>query len=228
MSRKTKRAGVVAVAATLITTFALSESSGVAAEAADSAPAIQFSDPEFQGAANQAFISEELVQPLPAGEPATETEAGAQAADSDQPAPANAGSLRELVSETTTSGKLSSNLHCLASAVYFESRGEPLDGQLAVAAVIINRADNRQFPSDYCGVVTQRSQFSFVKGGRIPAPRTGSSAWRKAKAIATIAHEGTWQSEAGDSLYFHATYVKPRWARTKTARATIRTHVFYR
>ena len=119
-------------------------------------------------------------------------------------------------------------MQCLAGAVYFESRGEPIEGQLAVAQVIINRAESTVFPSDYCGVVTQRSQFSFVKNGRIPTNRSKAAAWERARKIARIAHEGMWDSEAGDSLYFHATYVRPSWARKKVARATIKTHIFYR
>ena len=80
------------------------------------------------------------------------------------------GSLRELVHRSPPRAKLSEELHCLAGAVYFGSRGEPLDGQLAVAQVIVNRAEDRRFPSSYCGVVFQRSQFSFVKGGSMPHP----------------------------------------------------------
>ena len=94
--------------------------------------------------------------------------------------------------------------------------------------VIINRAESSAFPSDYCGVVTQRSQFSFVKNGVIPSRRSNAAAWERARKIARIAHEGMWNSAAEDSLYFHATYVKPSWARKKVARATIKTHIFYR
>src|SRR3546814_1697830 len=65
-------------------------------------------------------------------------------------------------------------LRCLAGAVYFESRGESLAGQLAVAHVIINRAESGRFPSSYCGVVHQRSQFSFVRGGKMPSIRESS------------------------------------------------------
>ncbi len=221
MSRKTHKAAAIAVAATLITTFALAESSSIAAESAVAAIPTEISNPAMQDAANPAFIAEEVVQPLPVEEPIIES---AEV----ETASVNAGSLRELVSATNTSGNLSRDMHCLASAIYFESRGEPLDGQLAVGTVIVNRAESRVFPSDYCGVVTQRSQFSFVKGGRIPKARTSTAAWRKAKALAKIAHEGIWESAAANSLYFHATYVKPRWARKKTARAQISTHVFYR
>ena len=67
-----------------------------------------------------------------------------------------------------------------------------------------------------------------MKNGRIPSNRGNAVAWEKARKIARIAHEGLWESEAGDALYFHASYVKPRWARSKVARATIKTHIFYR
>ena len=160
------------------------------------------------------MIAEEVVQSLP------EQPAGTEAPE--------AASLHELVAKMAPAGKLSSEMECLAGAIYFESRGEPLAGQLAVGQVIINRAESGLFPSDYCGVVFQRSQFSFVRGGTMPRIDRGSAAWSKATAIARIAHEGLWESEARDALFFHANYVRPSWSRTKIARATIDTHIFYR
>ena len=62
----------------------------------------------------------------------------------------------------------------------------------------------------------------------MPRIRTGSGAWKRAKAIARIAHRGLWDSRASDALYFHANYVRPKWSRRKVALATIDTHVFYR
>lgn len=163
------------------------------------------------------FVEKEVVQPLPE-----------QVEDESEIPATNAASLRELVAATPTSGELSEEMRCLAGAVYFESRGEPLAGQLAVAQVVINRAESRRFPASYCGVVYQRKQFSFVKNGRMPRVKSASAAWRKAKAIARIAHQGQWESAAADSLYFHATYVRPSWSRKKQRRAAINTHVFYR
>ncbi|MEP5937690.1 MAG: cell wall hydrolase [Erythrobacter sp.] len=175
--------------------------------------------------AEPVFIAEEVVQPLTA-------EASIDLASSDVAEPATAkraaSSLRELVSMTNKDYSLSEEMQCLAGAVYFESRGEPLAGQLAVAQVVINRAESSRFPSSYCGVVYQRSQFSFVKNGQMPTIRTRTNAWQRAKAIARIAHEGNWDSEAQDSLYFHANYVRPSWSRKKQRRATIDTHIFYR
>ena len=166
------------------------------------------------------FVEKAVVQELPG-------DAELPAEDSTDSA-SSASSLHELVSTIPTAGQLSDELHCLAGAVYFEARGEPLEGQLAVAQVIVNRAEDRRFPSSYCGVVYQRSQFSFVKGGRMPKVRTGSAAWKRAEAIARIAHRGLWDSKAGDALFFHANYVRPRWSHRKVALATIDTHVFYR
>ena len=165
------------------------------------------------------FVEKEVVQELPAAEAVSNNSADA--------AP-QADSLRELVAAMPAGSQLSDELQCLAGAVYFESRGEPLDGQLAVAQVIINRAEDRRFPSSYCSVVYQRAQFSFVKHGRMPRIKTGSRAWQRAHAIARIAHRGLWDSEASDALYFHANYVRPSWSRRKVALATIDTHVFYR
>ena len=71
-------------------------------------------------------------------------------------------------------------------------------------------------------------QPSDVRGGTMPSIDRHSLAWQRASAIARIAHEGLWDSQAGDALYFHARSVHPSWSRTKIARATISSHVFYR
>ena len=124
------------------------------------------------------------------------------------------------------------DLQCLAGAVYFESKGEPLAGQLAVANVVINRTKSGRFPRSICSVVTQRGQFSFVRGGHIPA--IGSNpAYRTAVAgshfsykMARIALDAVWESPTPQALYFHARRVSPRWARVQVA--SIGNHIFYR
>lgn len=150
------------------------------------------------------------------------------ALDEAEPDEAEYRSLDELVLATNIATEPTGELQCLAQAIYFEARGEPLSGQLAVAQVVINRAEHARFPSGYCAVVRQPYQFSFVRGGQIPSPNTSSASWARAKAIASIAHEGQWQSEAGDALYFHARNVRPSWTHAKTQRATIDRHIFYR
>lgn len=118
-----------------------------------------------------------------------------------------------------------SELSCLATAVYFESKGEPLNGQLAVANVIINRSTSGRFPSSICGVVKQPGQFSFVRGGAMPAIRSGAQ-YRTAMAIAQIALDKQWDNPAPNALYFHARYVSPRWNRPRVA--SIGNHIFFR
>jgi hypothetical protein len=140
----------------------------------------------------------------------------------------HAASLTELVGDMPLQADMTDDLKCLAQAVYFESRGEPIEGQLAVAEVVINRAKSGIYPGDYCDVVTQPAQFSFVHHGVIPTADESSAAWQRAKAIAEIAQQNLWQSKAADALYFHATYVNPSWAHQKTEIAQIQTHIFYR
>jgi spore germination cell wall hydrolase CwlJ-like protein len=116
-------------------------------------------------------------------------------------------------------------LKCLATAVYYESKGEPLEGQLAVAHVILNRAASGRFAASVCGVLTQRGQFSFVHGGKIPTP-ADSAQWRKAVAVAKVAQNELWDNPAPAALYFHARYVHADWGMTKVA--SLGNHIFYR
>ncbi|PXA99114.1 cell wall hydrolase [Nostoc sp. 3335mG] len=117
-------------------------------------------------------------------------------------------------------------LNCLAIGVYYESKGEPLAGQLAVADVILNRTSSGRFPTSVCDVLTQRGQFSFVKGGRLPDVDTSRPAWKTAVAIARIATQDLWDSPAEGALFFHARRVNPKWSRTRVA--SLGNHVFYR
>ncbi len=117
---------------------------------------------------------------------------------------------------------------CLANAVYFEARGESLEGQLAVAEVVLNRARSGRYPTTWCGVVTQRSQFSFVRGGIIPRADRGSEAWRRAVAIARIAQQGSTRLLEPNVLWYHANYVSPSWGRRLARSSVIGAHIFYR
>ncbi|MFA9199949.1 MAG: cell wall hydrolase [Cypionkella sp.] len=209
------RSSIAAFAATIVLTFFAAEGSGANAENSEipSPPAaVGLTEETVPAAPAVRFVAQEVAQPvaLPSG------------------AAPRAASLHELVAAMPPGAGLSRQLECLAGAIYFEARGEPLDGQLAVAQVVINRAESGRFASDYCGVVHQPAQFSFIRGGAMPRADRGSLAWRRASAIARIAHEGLWDSAAGDALYFHARYVRPSWSRTKIARATIDSHIFYR
>jgi spore germination cell wall hydrolase CwlJ-like protein len=136
--------------------------------------------------------------------------------------------LDQLVSKFAADVATDPEQDCLASAVYFESRGEPIEGQLAVAQVVINRSVSGRYPPDLCGVITQHAQFSFVSHGRIPMADRASEAWRKAVAIAHIAEDKLAQAEVSqDVLWYHATYVAPSWGKRLTRQAQIGLHIFY-
>jgi len=211
MNFRIARAGAFAPAAILFVTFFGAEAS---AWAQDQGPAATEVVAEIDADAPR-FVAEPVVQPVHDDRSLQERVDAAT-------------SLQELVGDMPVEAELSPDMKCLAQAVYFESRGEPLAGQLAVARVVINRAASGLYPADYCSVVTQRRQFSFVRDGRIPQANESSLEWLRARAIAQIAHQDLWHSEAGDALYFHATYVRPGWANRKTQLARIDTHIFYR
>lgn len=118
------------------------------------------------------------------------------------------------------------DLACLAVAIYFEAKGEPLPGQLAVANVILNRIRSGRYPSDACSVVTQRGQFSFVRGGQLPSVDPAKDAYRTALKLAKVATAELWDSAAPRALFFHATRIG--MGRGGTAIAQIGRHIFYR
>lgn len=136
-------------------------------------------------------------------------------------------SLSELVADYAASQAPDAETDCLARGIYYESKGEPLDGQLTVADVIINRSRSSRFPStSICGVLRQPSQFSFVHHGVIPTPPAGSRHWRVAVAIAQIAMQDLADGAAPHALFFHARSVHPGWRLTRVA--TVGNHIFYR
>jgi spore germination cell wall hydrolase CwlJ-like protein len=136
-------------------------------------------------------------------------------------------SLGELVAAYEAEAAPDREQDCLANAVYFESRGEPIEGQLAVAQVVLNRASSGRYPTDLCSVITQPAQFSFIRHGRFPSADKGSEAWRKAVAVAKIAREKMAKSVPGDVLWYHATYVAPGWGKRLNKTAQIGLHIFY-
>ncbi|HTN14986.1 MAG TPA: cell wall hydrolase [Sphingomonadaceae bacterium] len=221
MSRKTQLAAAFAAVAMMVFTISGAAASGAFAQNSESVDLARGgSDTEVAAeplthAGTEAgavrFVSREVVQPLSTDD----------RGDAGDPA-----SLEDLVASLPAAGDMSRDMQCLAGAIYFEARGEPLVGQLAVGKVIVNRAESEKFPASYCGVVYQHSQFSFVRNGRMPAIPTGSAAWRKAKVIARIVHEGLWDSPVRDALYFHAASVDPNWRRARIAR--VDRHIFYR
>lgn len=137
------------------------------------------------------------------------------------------GDLTSLVAQLRSSQPGSRELECLAVGIYFESKSEPLSGQLAVGEVIANRANsNGRFPSSYCGVLFQRGQFSFVRGRSLPSVPRASRLWQTAVAIAKIVDRDLKDSAAPKALFFHARRVSPGWKLKRVA--SIGNHIFYR
>ena len=141
-------------------------------------------------------------------------------------APRPTGDLASMVAQLRSTEPGSRELECLAGAIYFESKSESLKGQLAVGHVIANRASSGRFPSTYCGVVYQRSQFSFVRGRSMPPIARSGLQWKTAVAIAKIVDQKLAPTPVSKALFFHARRVSPGWRLTRVA--TLGNHVFYR
>ncbi|MGN6357851.1 MAG: cell wall hydrolase [Novosphingobium sp.] len=212
MSKIVNKASAIAVTATLIATLVSADGSGAAAKGSSPLTVAE--------QAPTRMISQPIVQPLPSIASA-EAAVGESAPASDEAAT----TLAELVDEQPQ-GELSSELNCLAGAIYFESKSEPLEGQLAVGRVIVARSKSGRYPGSYCGVVYQPSQFSFVRGKSMPGINKSSQDWREAVALARIADAGSWKSPVEGALSFHAARVSPGWRLARVAR--VGNHIFYR
>jgi hypothetical protein len=123
---------------------------------------------------------------------------------------------------------------CLSNVVYFEARSEPVRGQIAVAQVVMNRAFSGYYPNDVCGVVYQNAhrhlacQFTFACDG-IPDVVNDEESWERAKRIARETLDGKlWLSDVAKATHYHASYVRPWWARSMKQLSHIGLHHFYR
>ena len=138
--------------------------------------------------------------------------------------------LYALVDRFSAGAPLTDEANCIAVAVYHEARGESLEGQMAVAKVIMNRAVSGKYPASWCGVVKQPWQFSFVnpRTGYVPSVDQASDAWRKALGVTRLAVANAVQSVPAECLWYHADYVAPSWGRRLTKVEKIGAHIFYR
>ena len=121
----------------------------------------------------------------------------------------------------------------MAQAVYFEARGEPFEGQLAVALVVLNRVRDARYPNEICAVVFEnetwrhRCQFSFACDGRSDRP-SDFSAWVSAVKTARMVGSGGLRDLTQASTHYHAEYVEPAWAARFRQTVKIGRHYFYR
>lgn len=122
---------------------------------------------------------------------------------------------------------------CLAEAIYFEARSEPLSGQVAVAEVVLNRVDSDFWPDTICGVVNQGShrrtgcQFSYTCDG-LPETIGTPRAWELALRVAQLMMQGAPRLVTNHATHYHADYVDPRWARAMEKTTVVGRHIFYR
>jgi spore germination cell wall hydrolase CwlJ-like protein len=182
-------------------------------------------------AARVSQLSEESRQPRPAPR---NSQSGVTVASRsvDQPA-AQPRKLDARNLDTLKLSKGDAQWSCLAQAIYFESRGEPIAGQIAVAEVILNRVDDRRFPSSVCSVTKQGAgrgrscQFSYACDGRSDV-MTSRVPRERSQKLATLMLAGRERSVTDGATYFHAHYVRPSWSRKFTRTASIGAHRFYR
>jgi N-acetylmuramoyl-L-alanine amidase len=138
--------------------------------------------------------------------------------------------------EVGSARRRANDLQCLAENIYFEARGEPLEGQYAVAEVTLNRRWARNFPYTICEVVHETrwdpngrrfvADFSWTELGPLSPP--DGPAWKQAMAVASTAYDDLHTPVVPGALFYHATGVRPGWSRNRTAVATIGNHIFYR
>lgn len=216
-----KRAATIAATVISLAGLALHSTASFAAETPVSVVSGQASEQPTTSSVPASYFVQHLptepaIQPAVAQEPAFAPDADE---DDDVAYPTLAAAVA--AQEASASDE---QIRCLAGAIYFEARGEPLAGQLAVAEVILNRAASGRFAKSACGVVTQPGQFSFVRGGRVPDVAENAR-WRTAVAVAKVAIKDAWDSAAGKALYFNAGRSP---GRSLVRVASIGNHTFYR
>ena len=131
---------------------------------------------------------------------------------------------------------------CLALNTYHEAKNQSMVGQVATAQVVMNRVADSRYPNTVCEVVKQgpkykgsdvpvrhKCQFSWFCDGKSDEPKLDSKEWFKAKDYARIVLSGRIALDVTEgATHYHATYVKPAWAKTKTRTTRIEKHIFYR
>ena len=129
---------------------------------------------------------------------------------------------------------ISAALMCLALNVYHEARSEPLQGQAAVAHVVLNRVASGRWPDDVCSVIHQgyekgrfRCQFTWYCDGKPDEP-TEILAWAKSVLVANQVLTGVVPDVTNGATHYHARYVNPYWSASLTKTVTYGSHLFYR
>ena len=118
-------------------------------------------------------------------------------------------------------------LGCLALNIYHEGRGEPMEGQAAIATVTMNRVSSKHYPNTVCAVVWQHKQFSWTQTAERFHTVTNLEAWQRALTIARIFIRGVKHPQVADATHYHAEYVRPYWIAEREPTSRIGKHFFY-
>lgn len=123
----------------------------------------------------------------------------------------------------------STELGCLAANIYYEARGESEKGQYLVGFVTLNRVKHSRFPNTICGVVKQPKQFSWYSPTKLHYP-SDKKAWKQAKEVAInilYGQDCPYKDITKGAMFYHASYVKPYWAKKKYFQFKVGNHLFY-
>ena len=127
------------------------------------------------------------------------------------------------------------DLNCLAKNVYYEARGEPIDGQYAVAEVTMNRVASKHYPNSVCEVVYQ-SNFDVIRKRNVSAfswteldinAPVDEEIWKQAWKVAEEVYDERAKPRVKGALFYHSRYIRPRWSKRKRRIARIGGHIFY-
>lgn len=212
--------GVVTILAMATVSFGLLFKIGAVGDADD-----QFAAAQASRANNMLYLDQKLkeleIKPV----------TSAYLAEMDMPDPYN---LDKTIETVDLFGRTFTNEDmCIAQAVYFEARSEPLVGQVAIAEVILNRMVDPRYPDTACEVVFQnqhmrhKCQFSFACDGQSDRPQHTRS-WEKALKVVALVQEGERSGIAKRATHYHATYVNPRWSNHLNKLGQVGQHIFYR
>jgi len=122
---------------------------------------------------------------------------------------------------------------CLAEALYFEARGESVEGMFAVGEVILNRVDNARFPNSLCSVINQGTgrqyacQFTYTCDGNAEVIRE-TAAWEEVGKVARLLIDGAPRTLTNGATHYHTRAVSPNWSNVYSRTVTIGSHHFYR
>ena len=129
--------------------------------------------------------------------------------------------------------KMNRELKCLSEALYFEARGEQIEGQIAVADVIINRKNSKRFPSTICGVVSEGShkrnacQFSYNCDGKLELIYDKKT-YKRIVKLSSMILDGAFSDVTNGATFFHASEVSPSWSKKFKKTRKIGRHIFYK